>query len=320
MKIGFDEQTMNVSIIMAVYNAEGFVERALRSAMTQTIKPQIIIVDDASTDRTVERVEAVIAGYPDAVLLRQDENGGPAKARNAALHLARHEWVTPLDADDAMEPDRLEKMLAIALERGWDAIADDQIRTGSWSDDAPRRRLWSDDDFGMMDLSLARFVRENIMTYTGLGRELGYVKPLMRVEFLRQNNLFYDENMRLGEDYDLYCQFMARGGRFGLVDPMGYVAHETLGSLSRHHRPEDLREILRADRRLLSMRAISPEARKYLHEHAIFSHKKWAWARLRSAYHNREVFNALACFAAPPQVIHDLVSRLGKQLRKRLQA
>ena len=311
---------MTISVIMAVYNAEGFVERALRSAMNQTCAPDIIVVDDASTDRTVDIVRDIIADYPKAVLVRQDKNAGPAAARNAALRLVKTDWVTPLDADDAMEPDRLEKMLAIALERGWDSVADDQIRIDSWADDANRRRLWSDDDFGMMDLSLARFVRENIMTNTGLGRELGYVKPLMRVEFLRQNDLYYNEDMRLGEDYDLYCRFMARGGRFGLVDPLGYIAHETPGSLSRHHHPKDLREILRADRRLLAMRVISPEARKFLHEHAIFSHKKWAWARLRNAYHSRDVLSALACFAAPPQVIHDLLSRLGKQLRNNLSA
>jgi succinoglycan biosynthesis protein ExoU len=304
---------------MAVYNAEGFIERALRSAMAQTCQPDIIIVDDASTDRTVDVVRDIIANYPKAILVRQDINGGPAIARNAALRLVQTEWVTPLDADDAMEPDRLERMMDVAHKRGWDAIGDDQIRIENWSDMSNSRRLWSDDDFGMMDLSLARFVRENIMTNTGLGRELGYIKPVMRVEFLKQNDLFYNSAMRLGEDYDLYCRFMARGGRFGLVDPMGYVAHETPGSLSRHHRPEDLREILRADRRLLAMRAISPEARKYLHEHAIFSHKKWAWARLRQAYHNREALNAVACFLAPPQVIHDLVSRLAKQLKKRLQ-
>lgn len=309
---------MTISVIMAVYNAESFVERALRSAMDQTCQPHIIIVDDASTDRTAETVAGIIADYPKATLVRQLRNAGPARARNVALRLVQTDWVTPLDADDAMAPDRLEKMLEIARERGWDAIADDQIRVDSWAEDANRRRLWSDDDFGMMDLSLARFVRENIMTNTGLGRELGYVKPLMRVEFLKQNDLYYNEDMRLGEDYDLYCRFLARGGRFGLVDPLGYFAHETPGSLSRYHRPQDLREILRADRRLLAMRVISPEARKFLQEHAIFSHKKWAWARLRNAYYEREIFSAMACFAAPPQVIHDLLSRLGKHVRKRL--
>jgi len=311
---------MSVSIIMAVYNAERFVERALKSAMNQTCQPDIIIVDDASTDRTVELVRELIADYPNAKLIRHDKNAGPGAARNLALAQVQTEWVTPLDADDSIEPDRLERMMAVADERGWDAVADDQIRVNGWEEDAPSRRLWSDENFGMMDLSLARFVRENTMAHTGLGRELGYIKPLMRVEFLQKNNLYYDDTMRLGEDYDLYCRFMARGGRFGLVDPMGYIAHETPGSLSRRHRPEDLRGILRADRRLLAMRVISPEARKYLQEHAIFSHKKWAWERLRQAYHDREIFSALACFAAPPQVIYDLLSRVGEHVEKRFRS
>lgn len=307
-----------ITVIIAAYNAKHFIERALSSALNQSCEPDIIIVDDASTDGTAEHVRTLIANQPRARLLVQTRNQGPSAARNRGLKAATTEWVTPLDADDAMEHDRLEKMLSLATFRGWDAIADDQYRITAWHAGAPRRRLWSDQDFGMVDLTLTRFVRENIMDYTGENRELGFIKPLMRRAFLEENDLGYNPAMRLGEDYDLYCNILARGGRFGLVDPQGYIAHDTPGSLSRRHRATDLKELVKADQRLLSKRAIAPEARQFIKQHLVFHQKKWAWACLREAYYERNLAKALSCFLARPVVLADLVHRLAKHAQKKL--
>ena len=304
-----------VTVMIAAYNAEAFIERALRSALDQSCAPDVIIVDDASTDGTVERVRSLIADEPRARLITQTVNQGPSAARNRALAAASTEWVTPLDADDAMERDRLERLLAIAEERGWDAVADDQYRLSNWSVGAERRRLWSDDDFGLLDLTLSRFVRENIMAYSGFGRELGYVKPLMRRAFLEENNLYYDPEMRLGEDYDLYCRILARGGRFGLTDPQGYLAYETPDSLSRNHSSHDLRQLVRSDQQLLAQKVISPDARRWVREHMRFNQKKHAWVKLREARREQDLLKAVSCFVAPPSIIADLCRRIAWHIR-----
>lgn len=47
-----------VDLVMTAYNSAGFIERALDSVLRQTVRPHVIIVDDASTDGTAERVES----------------------------------------------------------------------------------------------------------------------------------------------------------------------------------------------------------------------------------------------------------------------
>lgn len=79
-----------VTVIIPAYNAERFIRRALDSVLAQT-RPlnQIIVVDDGSTDTTRE----IVAGeYAGRVTLIEQQNGGPAKARNAALRIATGEY------------------------------------------------------------------------------------------------------------------------------------------------------------------------------------------------------------------------------------
>lgn len=307
--------SQTITVIIAAWNAADHVGSAIASALGQTCAPDVIIVDDASTDGTPDRVRALIAGEPRARLIVQKANQGPSAARNRAIGTARTDWVTPLDADDTMAPDRLETLLALAVARNWDAVADDQYREAPGGS---RRRLWSDEDFGTLELTLARFVRENIAANCGQGRELGFVKPLLRKRFLDRQGLAYAPAMRLGEDYDLYCRILANGGRFGLVDPAGYFAAERPGSLSRLHAASAFSAFIEADRRLLNMPGLSAEARREIAAHMLMNQKKWADAALSEAWRGRDVSLALSCLAVPLPVLAHVGSRVAAGVRKRL--
>src|SRR3982751_6965527 len=94
-----------VSVIIPVYNGERFIRRAVDSILKQTFPvTQIIVVDDGSKDITCEIVETEYRGQ--VTLLRQ-QNGGPAKARNAGLRIATGEFIAFLDADDWWEPEKI---------------------------------------------------------------------------------------------------------------------------------------------------------------------------------------------------------------------
>lgn len=299
-----------VTVIIAAYNAESTIKRAIESALNQTIEPEVIIVNDGSTDSTVAVALETIGANPRAKILVQKSNLGPSAARNRALDTATGNWITILDADDVMSETRLGTMRNIAEKRGWDAIGDDQYRVSNRDGSSAARRLWSDTDFGEIELSLACFVRENIADYAGSNGELGYIKPLIRRDFLIENELRYDTEMRLGEDYDLYARMLLKGGKFGLVDPLGYFAFDTPGSLSRAHGSNELEKLAQSDRNLLSSDRLSKEDRAILHEHLRMTQKKVAWAKLGEAYHERSVSKALSSFAMPPDVLADLFSKL----------
>jgi glycosyltransferase involved in cell wall biosynthesis len=99
-----------VSVVIPAYNAEATIADAVASARQQTFRPdEIIVVDDASSDRTFERLEALHG--PDLKLIRQAENRGGAAARNRGVDAATGDFVAFLDADDLWEFEKLELQL-----------------------------------------------------------------------------------------------------------------------------------------------------------------------------------------------------------------
>ncbi len=99
----------SISVIIPVYNAALLIARTIRSIMGQNgdFDKEIIIVDDNSTDNTLEVIESL--NCPAVKILRQYTNKGPAAARNRGLAAATGEFMAFLDGDDFWEPDFLQK-------------------------------------------------------------------------------------------------------------------------------------------------------------------------------------------------------------------
>jgi len=98
-----------VSVLLAAYRHERYVEQALDSVAAQTFQDfELIVIDDGSPDGTAERISGWLArtGYP-ARFIRNERNLGVCKVRNQMLSLARGTYVCWLAADDWYERDRL---------------------------------------------------------------------------------------------------------------------------------------------------------------------------------------------------------------------
>lgn len=304
--------TARISVIIPVYRSADIVSHAISSALAQTVDCKVIVVDDASGDATVAAAREAANGNDRVTILEQAVNQGPAAARNRAIAAADTEFVALLDADDQMAPGRLGVLLAFADRNGWDFVADDLYRVSDWSRLEGLERHWSSQDFGEVEMDLEMFVRGNIPDFCRQGRELGFIKPIMRRETLLAKNLFYNESMRLGEDFDLYGRALAEGVSFGLVDPQGYYAFNSQGSLSKNHSSADLKAFWNSSRTLARRNDISKSARQMLRKHLVSTHKRWAWARLIEAKHNLDPLNAIGAFVAPAPVIADLFGKVGE--------
>lgn len=81
-----------------------------------------MVIDDCSTDHTVDVVQAFINTDDRIRLFRNTRNLGAAKTRNRGLKLSEGEWVALLDSDDIWHSDKLEKQLAVALNSGSEII------------------------------------------------------------------------------------------------------------------------------------------------------------------------------------------------------
>lgn len=99
-----------VSVCIPCYNASRFIEKTLRSVLEQSCpRVEIVVVDDGSTDGSPDIVRSLL-GNRGTVTVQRNAGSGPA--RNAALQLAKGEFVMFLDADDFLAPNALETLVS----------------------------------------------------------------------------------------------------------------------------------------------------------------------------------------------------------------
>ncbi len=96
-----------VSIIIPCYNAEDYVREAIESVLSQERSAQIIVVDDGSTDNTLQ----ILSYFSSDIQILQSEHKGVAVARNKAIEFVRSRYALLLDADDALAPGALDSLL-----------------------------------------------------------------------------------------------------------------------------------------------------------------------------------------------------------------
>nr|WP_163969775.1 glycosyltransferase family 2 protein [Oceanobacillus halotolerans] len=112
------KQTPLISIITPAYNAERFIRETIESVLAQTYSNwEMVIVDDCSTDKTVEYVKAYQQQDDRINLIVLEENQGSAVARNTAMEHAKGRYIAFLDSDDLWYPEKLEKQLRFMQEK-----------------------------------------------------------------------------------------------------------------------------------------------------------------------------------------------------------
>jgi len=188
---------LKVSAIIPTYNRRTRVLRAIDSVLAQTVPvDEIIVVDDGSTDGTVD---AIHTQYGSQVTVVRQENGGVSVARTRAVEEARGEWVAFLDSDDVWLPTK--------MERQWDALA----TLGN----EYRACFTNCNYFGNPELTLTAFEEAGLKTNSAFGEAcnpikyiagsyLGiYVQSLIVLRSLFNEVNGFDQALGISEDRDL---------------------------------------------------------------------------------------------------------------------
>jgi len=103
-----------VSALIPTFNSERTLEEALESVLWQTIgNIEAIVVDDGSSDGTVEIARRFEARHPRRVICLCQNHAGPYVARNVAAQRARGEYLAFLDSDDAWLPDKIARQVQV---------------------------------------------------------------------------------------------------------------------------------------------------------------------------------------------------------------
>ncbi len=186
-----------VSVLMAACNAELTIHEALTSVVAQTFTDfEIIVVDDASNDRTVEIVRSI--NDPRIHLIQQKRNQGVTRTRQCALLAARGEYVAVLDADDVARPKRLECQIEF-LSRSPDIVV-----VGSAIDMIDARGV-------QINTIIPPCEPLSIKWALLFGNPVAHSSTMYRREpILKLGG--YDANVYAGEDYDLWGRIVQSGG------------------------------------------------------------------------------------------------------------
>jgi glycosyltransferase involved in cell wall biosynthesis len=102
-----------VSIIIPCYNHEKFIEETILSVLQSTYRPiEIIVVNDGSTDQSELVIKRIADCYKNIQYIGQ-ENAGPSAARNRGIEKASGTYILPLDADDLISDNYIEKAVDV---------------------------------------------------------------------------------------------------------------------------------------------------------------------------------------------------------------
>jgi succinoglycan biosynthesis protein ExoO len=184
-------------VIIPTFNAEAFVANAYDSLLQQTLTDfEILFVDDASRDNTLSVLRSIANRDERVKIVELKSNGGPSRARNEALEVARGDWVALLDADDRYDPRRLEVVIDAAEKCQADIVLDNLYIINPVNGESVSLAF---DRFGdeVIDLPFRDFL-SNIQL--SVPYDFGYLKPTLRKSWLDKSRVRYRENLRQGED------------------------------------------------------------------------------------------------------------------------
>jgi succinoglycan biosynthesis protein ExoO len=314
---------MDFSVIIPAYNVSGIIERAIRSAAAQTLPPlEILVIDDCSTDNTVEAVEALGREIPSLRLLSTPANGGPSAGRNVGLRAARGDWIALLDADDAWKPGRLERLAEVARATSadfvadnqvlWDPVAEAQFKATYYELAEPQKQITlldvfrADDNFNFSKASFS------------------LMKPIWRRKFLADHKLEYNESMKIGEDFFLLAESLFNGAKVILIKEAYYIYSVPSGPSGRSPHSRSLQDVskLPSQTDLLSQRygdridatlkrAMDDFRKTFILLDQSNVARTYRWSGQYAKY--------LAYLAARPELLRRLVSRAAMKMGKRME-
>ncbi len=198
------EKKYKFTVTICAYNIEKYIRRSIESVVNQTFKDyELIIIDDCSTDKTVEVAKEYVNRDVQVDVYKTDKNSGTAgKARNIAIDKAQGEYIIFLDGDDALyDNETLEKINNLignetydCIYLGYESVAKDgtsSLRLSNAENSTKVARLICDVSFSVSS-------------------------RCWHTKFIRDNNLYFKEGMYYEDElYSIKGNILANKTTYG---------------------------------------------------------------------------------------------------------
>lgn len=203
-----------ISIIVPVFRVEKYLPVCLDSLRAQTLKDiEIICVDDGSPDRS-RMILDQYAALDNRIVVVTKENGGLSSARNAGIRVASADYLCFVDSDDLLERNACEVIVGAFKTNKCDVVT-----YGATAFPAHRSNVWIDNRLSPRDEVYDSFspdilLEENSHPYAW--------RTALRRDFLIENQLFFDEDLRFGEDELWHFSIYPRSEKTALISDKLY--------------------------------------------------------------------------------------------------
>ena len=217
---------MKVSVIVPVYNVEKYIRECILSILKQTLKDiEIIIVNDGSTDKSIEEIEDLINQHENIKLINK-ENKGLSSARNEGLKYAEGEYIAFIDSDDYIREEFLETLYNEGKRYDLDVVFSSFSKFYEGKEIVPIQRsyeLVTDDailgiDFLDHQIKLKEYRME-------------VCDDLYRRDFLNSKNIKFWEEI-LFEDEEFTLSVLLEAERVKLVNRCDYIYRQRENSIT----------------------------------------------------------------------------------------
>lgn len=204
-----------VSILLPTHQSGAHLRETLDSIKAQTYQDyELLVVDDASTDQTLE----ILREYPDLrIQIIQGRNQGLADALNLGIKRAQGQYIARIDADDLMVPERLEKQVHFL------DVHQNVIVCGGW------QQYFGLSTFLHAPPASAEQCRANLLFRC----DLCHSTLMLRTASLIEHNLFYDPAYA-AEDFELWTRVLDVGDIANIPEVLGYYRED--GKVSQRQR------------------------------------------------------------------------------------
>lgn len=184
-----------ISVIMSVYDGEKYLDESIQSILNQTFKDfEFIIINDCSTDNSLYIIKQYATKDKRIVLIENEENIGLTKSLNEGLKIAKGKYIARMDADDVALSERFNKQYNY-LEKNKNVFL---LGTSA---------MMIDED-GNRSIKITAITQEKKI-YSRLRKKNTIIHS--SIMFRNDFELFYRENFKYAQDYDLYLRVLSEG-------------------------------------------------------------------------------------------------------------